>query len=270
MSVPGLRLGGTFAAAGGLKIWFSNQTATITGCGKLQAAGGSYTVTKRGNQLQVEVANEPKPLIVLLGPNNVFTGPAAFPITGDIITGYRSVYVEQRRVSDNSVVVGSGHYEQQPVYEKRTISCGFASLRPTASTKADQGVISTIAGIFGEPDPASTRSGTTEAAAGPRMGGTYTGAGGFKVEFRSTAAVLDCGQAHVMRPYDVQNLADRLVVTVRNGSVPLTLTLGTDGSLAGSGTVDVAGRLVTGMSGDNVTFAPHTEKCAVGTLALTR
>ena len=34
------------------------------------------------------------------------------------------------------------------------------------------------------------------------MGGTYAG-GGLKVEFRSTAAVLDCGNAHVMRPYGV-------------------------------------------------------------------
>jgi hypothetical protein len=85
-------------------------------------------------------------------------------------------------------------------------------------------------------------------------------------EFRSTAAVLDCGEAHVMRPYDVQNLADRLVVTVRNGNTPLTLTLGADGALAGSGSVDVAGRLVTGVNGQDVTFAPHQERCAVGRL----
>jgi hypothetical protein len=57
------------------------------------------------------------------------------------------------------------------------------------------------------------------------MGGTYAGAGGFKVEFRSTAAILDCGQAHVMTPYDVQNTVDRLVVTVGNGKVPVALAV---------------------------------------------
>jgi len=265
-SFPGVRIGGTFAAAGGVTIDFSEGSASITSCGKLQPAGGRYTVTKRGNQLQVEIFNEPKPLVVVLGPNNVFTGPATFPITGQVITGYRSVYVEQRRVIDNLPVPGSGHYEQVPNFETRTVNCGFASLRATAATRADVGVIAGIAGILGAADPASPRADTTEAAAGPRMGGTYAGAGGLKVEFRPTAATLDCGEAHVMRPYDVQNLADRVVVTVRNGTVPLTLTLGPDGALAGTGSVDVAGRLVTGMSGQNVTFAPHQERCAVGRL----
>jgi hypothetical protein len=102
------------------------------------------------------------------------------------------------------------------------------------------------------------------------MGGTYAGAGGFKVEFRSTAAILDCGQAHVMTPYDVQNTVDRLVVTVRNGKVPLALTLRADGALEGSGTVDVAGRLVTGVTDAGVQFAPHSERCAISTLAATK
>jgi hypothetical protein len=263
----GVRIGGTFAAAGGLTIEFTNQAANISKCGKLEPASREYTVTNRGGQLQVEISNEPKPLVVLLGPNNVFTGPAAFPITGQLITGYRSVYVEQRRVIDNLPVPGSGHYEQVPIYETRTLSCGFASLHDPAPTRADGSVIGAVSGIFtGKPDPSSELSGTTEAPAGPRMGGTYAGPSGFKVEFQPTAVVLDCGNAHVKRPYGVQSLADRVVVTVRNGNVPVTLTLGPDGALVGSGWVDVVGRLVTGINASNVTFAPHQERCAVGTL----
>ena len=262
----GVRIGGTFAAAGGVKMEFTEGTVSISSCGKLERASRSYTVTKRGNQLQVEIANEPKPLVIMLGPNNVFTGPAAFPFTGEIITGYESRYVEDRRVSDNSVVVGSGRFERVPIYETRTLNCGFASLRATAPAYPEGSVIGSLVGALnGQPDPAAQFSGTTEAPAGPRMGGTYAG-GGLKVEFRSTAAVLDCGNAHVMRPYGVQNLADRVVITVRNGNAPMTLTLGQDGSLSGSGTVDVAGRLVTGVNGSNVTFAPHQERCTVGTL----
>jgi hypothetical protein len=247
---------------------FSEGTVNISSCGKLEPAARPYTVTKRGTQLQVEISNEPKPLVVLLEPNNVFTGPAAFPITGQVITGYRQVYVEQRRVIDNLPVPGSGHYVQEPIYETRTVNCGFASLRATAPAYPEGSVIGSLAGALnGQPDPASQFSGTTEAPAGPRMGGTYVG-GGLKVEFRPTAAVLDCGNAHVMRPYGVQNLADRVVITVRNGNVPLTLTLGADGALAGSGSVDVAGRLVTGLNGSDVTFAPHQERCNLGTLTL--
>jgi len=71
-----------------------------------------------------------------------------------------------------------------------------------------------------------------------------------------------------MRPYEVQNAVDRVVVIVRNGGVPLTLTLRPDGALVGSGTVDVAGRLVTGTTDSAVTFAPHTERCTVSTLTV--
>lgn len=79
------------------------------------------------------------------------------------------------------------------------------------------------------------------AAAGPRMAGQYSGQGGLRLEFHPTAAVLDCGEAHVLKPYAVENTADRIIVTIRNGSAPLTLTLQPDGTLTGSGAVDVAG-----------------------------
>ena len=259
----GVRIGGTFTGPAGLTLTFDSVNVNISSCGKLEAAARPYTVTKRGNQLHVEIPNEPKPLVVQLGPNSIFTGPAAFPITGQVITGYRKVYVEQRRVIDNLPVPGSGHYVEEPIYETRTVSCGFSSLRPTAPVQEDFSVIGALAGAVGA---GAAQSPTSQAPAGPRMGGTYAGSNGFKVEFRATAAILDCGNAHVKKPYDVQNLADRVVVSVRNGNAPMTLTLGQDGSLSGSGTVDVAGRLVTGLKDSNVTFAPHQERCTVGTL----
>ena len=263
---PGVRIGGTFAAPAGLTLLFDNGAANLSSCGKLIPDSRNYTVSKRGNQLQVEIANMPKPLVVVLGPNNVFTGPASFPITGQVIVGYRNVWVEQRRVSDNAVVPGSGHWEQEPISESRTVNCGFASLRPTAAAQTE----TTLTGLFsqilgGQADPAAQQSGTATAPAGPRMGGTYADSG-LKIEFRATAAILDCGQAHVMSPYDVQNLVDRVVVTVRNRNAPVTLTLRPDGGLVGSGSVDVAGRLVSGMNDAGVTFTPHTERCSVGTL----
>jgi hypothetical protein len=259
----GVRIGGTFTGPAGLTLTFDSVNVNLSSCGKLEPANRPYTVTKRGNQLEVEIANEPKPLVVLLGPNNAFTGPATFPITGQVITGYRSVYVEQRRVIDNLPVPGSGHYEQVPIYEPRTLNCGFASLRATAPAREESTIIGSLAVAVGA---GAAPSPTSQAPAGPRMGGTYGGSNGLKVEFRATAAILDCGNAHVKRPYDVQTLADRVVVTVRNGNVPMTLTLGQDGSLSGSGAVDVAGRLVTGVNGSDVTFTPHQERCPVGTL----
>jgi hypothetical protein len=269
---PGVRIGGTFAGPAGLTIYFDNAGASLRSCGKLEPDSRDYTVTKRGTQLQVEIANEPKPLVVVLGPNNVFTGPATQTITGQVIVGYRTQTSEQRYVLDKTVVPGRQQTIQVPIYETRTVNCGFASLRASAPAQSETSLIGLASQILGgQADPAAQRSGTTTAPAGPRMGGTYAG-GNFKVEFRATAAILDCGQAHVMRPYDVQNLADRLVVTVRNGNVPVALTLRPDGVLAGSGSVDVAGRLVTGVN-DNTgeaTFRPYSEQCAVSTLATTK
>jgi hypothetical protein len=262
-SRPGVRIGGTFATAGGLTLTFDSVNVNISSCGKLEPATRPYTVTKRGNQLQVEIDNVPRPLVVMLGPNNAFTGPAAFPITGQVITGYRSVYVEQRRVIDNLPVPGSGHYVQEPIYETKTLSCGFASLRATAPAQEEGTVIGSLAGAVGGGAP---QSATSQAPAGPRMGGTYAASNGLKVEFRATAAIIDCGKAHVKKPYDVQNLADRVVVTVRNDNAPVTLTLQSDRTLAGSGSVDVLGRLATGVTDSGVTFVPHRERCALTTL----
>jgi hypothetical protein len=272
LNPAGVRIGGTFAGPAGLTLAFDNAGAILSSCGKLVSESRNYTVTKRGAQLQVEIANTPKPLVIVLGPNNAFAGPATQTITGRVIVGYQTQVREQRYVLDNTVVPGSRQEIQVPIYESRTANCGFASLRATAAAETETSVTGLLSQILGgQGDPAAQRSGTATAPAGPRMGGTYAG-GNFKVEFRTTSAILDCGQAHVMRPYDVQNLADRVVVTVRNGNTPLTLTLRPDGTLAGSGFVDVNGRLVTGVNDNTgeVTFRPHSERCAVGTLAAAR
>jgi hypothetical protein len=129
-------------------------------------------------------------------------------------------------------------------------------------------MIGAVVGIFnGQPNPAAQSSDTAEAPAGPRMSGKYASAGGLQLEFHPTAVVIDCGEAHVVRPYTVQNLTDRLVITVRNGNVPVPLSLRPDGVLAGSGSIDVVGRVVTGTNADSVTYAPRSARCNVDALS---
>jgi len=79
-------------------------------------------------------------------------------------------------------------------------------------------------------------------------------------------AALHCGEAHVLKPYAVAITADGIIVILRNGSAPLTLTLQPDGTLRGSGAVDVAGRVVTGTDANGATYAPRSARCAVGSL----
>lgn len=57
-----------------------------------------------------------------------------------------------------------------------------------------------------------------------------------------------------------------MIVNVHNGATPLTLTSQGDGSLLGSGSVEVNGRLVAGMNGNDVVFRPVSRSCAAGTL----
>jgi hypothetical protein len=88
-----------------------------------------------------------------------------------------------------------------------------------------------------------------------------------RFEFHATAVIVDCGDAHTVMPYTEQNLPDRLVVTVRGGGAPATVVRQPNGTLAGSGNIDVTGRVVTGATDSGVTFAPRTARCTIGTLA---
>jgi hypothetical protein len=94
------------------------------------------------------------------------------------------------------------------------------------------------------------------------MAGRY-GGGNLLLDFRGNSLVLDCGQAHVRQSYTVENTSNALLIHVQNAGGPFTLALQPDNSLIGSGSTTINGRLVTGMNGDNVTFAPHAETCDV-------
>ena len=100
---------------------------------------------------------------------------------------------------------------------------------------------------------------------GPRMAGTYS-MGPLRLDFHPVAVILDCGQAHVARPYSVKPAADGVLVTVMNDATPFSLLLRPDGSLAGSGSTEVSGRLLTGQTQNGLIYQPHKETCTLGTL----
>jgi len=263
----GIRIGGTFKTTSGEMLGFDEKVVNVASCGKLVPQSRAYSVTRRGDALQVEIGTAPKPLALTLGADGRFAGPPSFALEGEVIVGYQSVYVEQRRTSDNSVVVGSGHYEQRPIFEARTERCAFGSLGASAPTYAQSSVPALVGAIAqGQPDPASKRPETAQAPAGPRMSGTYAAAGGLRIEFQPTQAVLDCGDAHVVQPYATKNQADAFRVTIQNGNAAVALTLRPDGALSGSGSVDVTGRVVSGTDANGVTFAPRSARCNVGVL----
>jgi hypothetical protein len=268
---PGLSVGGTYQTDGGIMVDFSEDSASISHCGVLVPLSLSYTVTRRGDSFQVQLSNRPAAMAMTLGPDGRLAGPASSAVTGQYISGYEVYWVQQRRVSDNTIVPGSGHEERVPVYSPKTETCAFGTLRVSGPVTAESSMIGLIVGIAGgEANPAAKKTDTSEAPAGVRMTGSFSSAGGLKMEFHPTAALLDCGEAHVLRPYTVANTADRLTVTVKNGTSPFTLTLQPDGTLTGAGTVEVAGRVVTGTGANGATFAPRTARCGIDSLSPAR
>jgi hypothetical protein len=107
---------------------------------------------------------------------------------------------------------------------------------------------------------------------GAFLSGVYSVAGaaggsGLRVAFSVDDVVLDCGDAHVKKSYALQNSSSGVAINIANDK-PFTLALQPNGSLAGSSTVTINGRLLTGTdAGGNYSFKPISASCPVGTLA---
>jgi hypothetical protein len=264
-AVKGLRMGGTYRAENGISIAFNENTAFIYQCGKLIPGARNYTLAKRGDQLAISISNEPRPLVVALGASGLIVGPGPVEITGQIITGYQTYDVWSTN-SDGTIVPGSQHQESRPVYADKTERCTFTSLRPAGTTAADVSPVALISSLFGGQESQEMREDQKHPTPpGPRMAGTFT-AGSLKLDFHPVAVILDCGQAHVARAYSVKNAPDGVLVSVMNDANPFTLMLRADGTLAGSGSADVTGRLLTGQTQNGFTYQPHRETCSIGTL----
>jgi len=235
---------------------FAEDGVSIDGCGKLANDSHNYSIEKRAGSVRITIDNEPSPIILTMRPDGGLVGPGMIDVKGRIIVGYfTSTHYE------NGVATGT---TSTPDYRPAMGRCVIGSLvkppnSPPASAQSanDASPIGVLTGVIGSfvPDAGEV---------GLRMTGKY-GGGPLLLDFSGNSLVLDCGQAHVRQPYTVENTSNALLVHVQNSVGPFTLALQPDNSLRGAGSTTINGRLVTGMNGDNVTFAPHSETCDVGT-----
>ncbi|WP_109484325.1 hypothetical protein [Occallatibacter savannae] len=79
-SKPGLRLNGTYAVAGGLKVEFRDDSATLE-CGESMNSE-AYEVERGSGQMVVKFQNNTGPLSLILQPNNTLTGSGEVEVTG--------------------------------------------------------------------------------------------------------------------------------------------------------------------------------------------
>lgn len=91
-----------------------------------------------------------------------------------------------------------------------------------------------------------------------------------KIQFNDGSAIVDCAQAHILTPYSVSFQAGAAVVTVTNGSNPFNLAMQVDGTLSGSGTTTVNGKLMTALSGADPVFTPTSASCPLNALTATK
>jgi hypothetical protein len=255
-----------------VSLGFSAETVTIGGCGKLVAGGHAYTLEKRPGSLRVTVENEPRPIVLTMRPDGGLTGPGPVDVKGSIITGYHNVtetlYANGQPVVDASCGGVCSKTTSVADYAPKIERCTIGSLavppppKPTSANAQPAGDSGMMGMLTGFVDAIGGEGGEP----GLRMTGKY-GSGTLLLDFGAGTVTLDCGQAHVRQPYTVENTPNQLLVHVENSGGPFTLAVEPDNTLRGSGSTAVNGRLVTGMNGDNVAFAPHSERCDVATLS---
>jgi hypothetical protein len=90
------------------------------------------------------------------------------------------------------------------------------------------------------------------------------------IDFEGDLATLECGRAHAAEPYTVENAAGHITIRVQNEAGPFSLVLQPDGTLAGAGSINVSGKVLTGHNGDQMTYAPVSGQCAIGSLAASK
>ena len=265
---------GNYAGATGVSLSFSDDGVSLSGCGKLVSDSHPYTVGKNGNGFLIKVEAEPKPLTFNLGPDGQLTGPGVTDLAGQIITGYNNVWMQEYRngvpeVGGSCLGGRCGYWTQVPVFAAKTERCTIGALRPTGPSPTGGSLVSSLLGVASgqSAEQAFGESEKDLPAPGPRVIGQYTGQGGLALDFTAERVVLDCGEAHVARRYSVASTASQVLVSVNNGTAPFTLALQPNGTFAGSGNVEVSGRVVTGSTGNGIAFAPRTSRCAVGVLA---
>ena len=246
-------------------ISFGNGSATIQDCGSLVPDNHDYMIRKSGSNVQLVLANEPEPIVVTLQPDGSLSGPGSVLVKGRVITGYTTT--TKTVMVDGATAASQGYDCNGP--------CSTSTSTPNYAPKIERCTIGAMA--FVRPKPVTApKSGigfvdalatSTPVVTGFRMTGRYVDASGLTLEFANDAVILDCGQAHAKSPYAVDNTPAGFVVRVQNGGGAFLVGVAPDDTLRGSGSTTVNGKLVSSIRGDNVSFAPHSESCSVGTFA---
>ncbi|HEV2578695.1 MAG TPA: hypothetical protein VGU25_15930 [Acidobacteriaceae bacterium] len=268
MQTVGVYLSGGWGSGGGA-IGFTLNAAQI-GCGKLVPQPFSYKLQRTASGVQVFVSSSPN-MTLTLRPDGSLVGPGLVTISGRIIVGYNTstttlVHQDGSEASGCTGAYGSCRTTNStPIYAPATARCNFATLAAPTPTHQATGAAAAD-GSFGGGLFSFMSSIVTVADPGLRMNGKFLSPTGLILDFEGDAVTMDCGPAHIKAPYTVQNAAGEFRVSVNNPGGPFTLALASDGTLHGSGSTTVNGKLYQSIGSDaQISFRPVSTTCAVNT-----
>ena len=296
---PGLRMSGSFSGSG-FGVTFDDQMATVF-CGTLQPFPASYQV-EHGAHVAVKVSINSKPVTLALRPDGKLVGPGPVQISGVVpVSGgggggaagpSASAYDLRSPTTSQEKQISAGEARQYSADQVHQNGMEYSVTTQTANTSSDTSwakprasvpVVGKtercdVATLTGSPiTKISTAINQLTGSApskgdaipvGLRMFGRYESPqGGLNIDFAGDLATLECGRARAAEPYAVENAGGRITIRVKNESATFPLALQPDGTLSGSGNVDVSGKVMTGTQGDHMTYAPVSGRCTVGTLA---
>ena len=292
----GLRMNGRFVGEGGFSATFQDDGVIIQ-CGTLVPQSFSYTVERTAGQVLLKVPSQPNAVVATLRSDGKLAGPGPIQVAGRVVVGSSGGgytgggYQEQTHTTTQERQIDAAEAQNYagtdavhqngmeysvseqvstteyaptaPMYHAPTVITAPKTERCTAGVMPGSPV-PTMSNLMGNMlDPSGKRP---PAPVGLRMHGTYAAQGGLSIDFRSDTATVECGEAHVAEAYTVQFSAGQTLITLQNAGVPFAVQLQSNGTLVGSGTVSVAGRVVTGSRGNEITYAPKNASCALGTL----
>jgi hypothetical protein len=106
------------------------------------------------------------------------------------------------------------------------------------------------------------------APTGLRMLGEYAAPSGMDIDFHDDSAIVACGLIAAQYPYTIDVSGGQAVIKLDGvGKQPISLSLGADRGLTGTGEVEVTGRAATGADSEgNITYTPRRARCGLGTL----
>ena len=265
----GVRMIGDFKNSAGATIQFqvnANEpagTARVSGMCGLAADTRKYIV-EQGTLPVVRIENSPQPISLTLDAGGRLNGAATLDVLGQVVVGTRQQTTTYADGRTQTISI--------PAYDSKTVRCAIGSFTATGTITPEQTLaapanyaLQVFGGISQRDLNDAAQTKTFKVSPGPRALGAYAGQNGAAVEFRGDSASVACGDAVVAESYSLAWRNNVFVATVQTNPA-MVFTFKPDKTIGGPATAVVSGRVVTGMNGRQVRYAPKTATCSFDVL----